>query len=1021
MHPNIIHPGQIDNSVFYINSASYLKTKEEGEILLRNPQPFEDSKKWVKKLSKETWEFFNRKYGGGPSVYFENKDDDESILKLFPIKIEFYVLPKRKQFVHKDKLGNINNAYVTYVDYNKSAKEIMAYVEKVIDDNELITKLDEALPIVDDNSSTTINNAIAVDDDSSNDTSQQQQQHSQQQRFRFWIPGDALPSLPKLKQTFINYADTLSTSTSLLDPTDTFNLIDIKYSSIGKTISSYTEIPICHTLIIEQSPFIFSECNIEFGNCQFCNRRTYLKYSCECKSAHYCRKDCFDRDRYHKTKCILSIMSSIEDEMNVPQTTHSLNGLVGLCNIGNTCFMNTSLQCLSNCYELTSYFLNDHFKQHINKTNPIGSKGVLAMNYAALIKHLWYGSDNTYNPGMFKDALGNYQRMFIGSRQHDTTEFLNYLLDGLHEDLNKVRMKPLIQRNDDNNSVNDVIASTNAWIDFLRRNQSILVEIFYGQFKSTVKCPDTTCKNISISYEPFMTLSLPMTIKVNKYQVTCYYIYFDLRVKPIALNFYMYNKTNIMALRHKVAELLNVHPMSFYVETFEDLKKIKEFCKLNYVLEKKEQSYFREEVEYFFLFEIDPHVFYSNYNTCISEDEYAKANDISVDISKLNDVEKYKEKLNYLNSSNYVNRSEYKDEVNNDCLGLDETKVVRVVTKNFDANADNEYKLPRTLLLPLTMNSVDLYKYMFKYYINIIVKNDVKSDSDIYLSNDNNNADQRNEAIDALYNELFKDLINNNNDDEADIASLTTIPFRIFIHKKINNDKHKTHYIPYTKSTTLQTIINLYKEHRMKYTNLKLYLAWNAKYTHRINQLTESTNPLSKDDDKDLTIYDCFDNFISEETLEEDNTWYCPKCKEHQCASKKIEIYNPPLILIVNFKRFNNMSKLENTVKFPIEGLDIGKYVVNENKRNNSVYDLFAIGNHSGTLSFGHYYAYAKNHVTGKWYEFNDSYVSEIYNEDNLITSNAYVLFYRKRTTSAINWDELYLKPFKDYENDYIS
>ena len=58
--------------------------------------------------------------------------------------------------------------------------------------------------------------------------------------------------------------------------------------------------------------------------------------------------------------------------------------------------------------------------------------------------------------------------------------------------------------------------------------------------------------------------------------------------------------------------------------------------------------------------------------------------------------------------------------------------------------------------------------------------------------------------------------------------------------------------------------------------------------------MTESANPLGQDEatnqEKDLTIYDCFDNFIREETLEEENTWYCPKCKEHQCASKKIEI-----------------------------------------------------------------------------------------------------------------------------------
>ena len=68
----------------------------------------------------------------------------------------------------------------------------------------------------------------------------------------------------------------------------------------------------------------------------------------------------------------------------------------------------------------------------------------------------------------------------------------------------------------------------------------------------------------------------------------------------------------------------------------------------------------------------------------------------------------------------------------------------------------------------------------------------------------------------------------------------------------------------------------------------------------------------------------------------------------------------PPNILIVNFKRFDTL------VDFPIEGLDIGKYVVNEDTKKESFYALFAIGNHSGSLSFGHYYAYEKNYITGK-------------------------------------------------------
>ena len=68
----------------------------------------------------------------------------------------------------------------------------------------------------------------------------------------------------------------------------------------------------------------------------------------------------------------------------------------------------------------------------------------------------------------------------------------------------------------------------------------------------------------------------------------------------------------------------------------------------------------------------------------------------------------------------------------------------------------------------------------------------------------------------------------------------------------------------------------------------------------------------------------------------------------------------PPNILIVNFKRFDTL------VDFPIEGLDIGKYVVNEDTKKESFYALFAIGNHSGSLSFSHYCAYEKNYITGK-------------------------------------------------------
>ena len=115
---------------------------------------------------------------------------------------------------------------------------------------------------------------------------------------------------------------------------------------------------------------------------------------------------------------------------------------------------------------------------------------------------------------MFKDALSNYQKMFLG----DTTEFFNYLLDGFHEDLNKVQNKPIIKGNN-NTNVSNTTLSHNPQINFLRRNQSILVEIFYDQFKSTVKYPNTSCNNVNISFKLFMTVSLPMTMKTKPFQV----------------------------------------------------------------------------------------------------------------------------------------------------------------------------------------------------------------------------------------------------------------------------------------------------------------------------------------------------------------------------------------------------------------------------------------------------------------------------------------------------------------------
>jgi ubiquitin carboxyl-terminal hydrolase 4/11/15 len=128
-----------------------------------------------------------------------------------------------------------------------------------------------------------------------------------------------------------------------------------------------------------------------------------------------------------------------------------------------------------------------------------------------------------------------------------------------------------------------------------------------------------------------------------------------------------------------------------------------------------------------------------------------------------------------------------------------------------------------------------------------------------------------------------------------------------------------------------------------------------------------------------------------------------------------MEIYKAPHILIIHLKRFRGNQKMGNLVRFPIRGLDISEYVMNKNDLP-PIYDLFAISNHFGGVGGGHYMAYAMNPLTKTWHEFNDSSVNSI-NEENLVTSAAYVLFYRRRDLEKyVNLEDLYSKNFQDYE-----
>lgn len=92
--------------------------------------------------------------------------------------------------------------------------------------------------------------------------------------------------------------------------------------------------------------------------------------------------------------------------------------------------------------------------------------------------------------------------------------------------------------------------------------------------------------------------------------------------------------------------------------------------------------------------------------------------------------------------------------------------------------------------------------------------------------------------------------------------------------------------------------------------------------------------------------------------------------------------------------------KIDELVDFPLEGLDLNKYVSGVQKNENLIYDCYAVSNHYGQMGFGHYTAFARSFHNNKWHEFDDSNVSEISDEnakDKIVGSAAYSLFYRRR------------------------
>jgi len=180
-------------------------------------------------------------------------------------------------------------------------------------------------------------------------------------------------------------------------------------------------------------------------------------------------------------------------------------GLTGLKNLGNTCYMNSILQCVSNTPPLAHYFISRNFEEDLN--NKSETRGNVAVEFAEVLKNLWSSQFKSISPSDLKQMIGRFKSEFAGRDQQDSHEFVSKLLEWLHSDTNRI-VRPSKEPEQNNTDSRDRAAAKKHWRNYLERNQSIIVQLFCGQTRSTVTC--FSCKAESVTYREFTNLTLPL-------------------------------------------------------------------------------------------------------------------------------------------------------------------------------------------------------------------------------------------------------------------------------------------------------------------------------------------------------------------------------------------------------------------------------------------------------------------------------------------------------------------------------
>ncbi|KAM4635716.1 ubiquitin carboxyl-terminal hydrolase 43 isoform 1-T1 [Polymixia lowei] len=655
-----------------------------------------------------------------------------------------------------------------------------------------------------------------------------------------------------------------------------------------------------------------------------------------------------------------------------------LPGVLGLKNHGNTCFMNAVVQCLSNTDLLAEYLGLERYKLDLSQTRINGmvrsdeahlARGEVTEQLASLVRALW---TLEYTPQLsveFKTIVSKYGSQFRGNSQHDALEFLLWLLDRVHEDVN------LFSCSNNNNKIKAPGKGPGGGEEMLSADSSqsqaqqpgvrhsFVQEHFQAQYKSSLTCPH--CLKQSNTFDPFLCISLPIPLRQTRpLCVTLVFSTKGQRYLRVGLAVPLFG--SLSCLRRMVADEGNLSP---------DQVILTEIYSTGF-----QRSFFDEEDltsvaenDVIYAFQAPP-LYIRGGSTRISGYHHS------------------------LPSSPYSSGPEGQ----------------RLPPSGTLSSEFLNHGVPVKILL-LVCNAAGAGQQAVRFGPPFLMREDRSISWD--------------QLQQSILSKLYYLMINGAQAQNARVLFNIRVVGGSASYSYLSPQDGRPLYHPAVDRALkmcgsggpphVKLIIEW--EHRIKdclFGNIQEEVVKDAESVR--SQQQQHIQQYS------CTLDECFQLYTKEEQLAPDDAWKCPHCKQLQQGMVKMSLWTLPDILILHLKRFRQVgerrNKLTTLVRFPLAGLDMAPHVVKRSQGARQapqqpplqpgwkqprppdmtpadfLYDLYAVCNHHGGMHGGHYTAFCRNSVDGQWYSYDDSSAEPV-PEGEVCTRGAYILFYQRRNT----------------------